>query len=79
MNVPFLLPRSLRLALEPRQPLWVAQELLRQQLQRDLAAEARIARAIDLAHAAGTQQFKNLEAAKPRSCCGHWFSAEWRG
>ena len=44
---------SLRLALEAREPIGVRGEGLGQQLQRDLAPELRVGRAVDLAHAAG--------------------------
>ena len=41
-----------RLAFEPRQPIGITGEELRQDLDRDIATELRVARAIDLAHAA---------------------------
>jgi hypothetical protein len=63
-------PRPLNVALEARQALRIAHELFRQQPQRDFAPEARITRAIHLAHAAGPEQFQNFEAAKPRSGAG---------
>ena len=46
--------KHLRLALEARQPLGIGREGLRQDLQRDVAIEPRIAGAIHLTHAAGT-------------------------
>ena len=43
---------DLRLACEPREPLRIRREQLRQDLQRDIAIEPGIARAEDLTHAA---------------------------
>ena len=45
----------LRFALEPREPSGIARERLRQDLDRDLAIELGVARAVDLAHAAGAE------------------------
>ena len=42
----------LRLAFEPGEPLGIVRERLRQHLQRDVAIELRVARAIDLPHPA---------------------------
>jgi hypothetical protein len=44
------------LTLEPREALTVRGNRFRKDLQRQIAAEIRIARAIDLAHAAFTKQ-----------------------
>ena len=44
--------RSLRLALEAGQALGIGGDRLRQHLERDVAAEPRVGRAVDLAHAA---------------------------
>ena len=49
-----------RLALEAREPLAVGRERVGQDLDRDVAPEPRVARAIDLAHAAGTQERDDL-------------------
>ena len=43
---------DLRLALKPREPIGVAREQIRQNLDRDIAIELRVPRAIHLAHAA---------------------------
>ncbi len=45
-----------RFALESRQPLGVRRERVRQDLDRHIAPEARVVRAVHLAHAAGTQR-----------------------
>jgi hypothetical protein len=44
-----------RLALKPRQPIRIAGERGGQDLERHLALQARVARAIDLPHASGTE------------------------
>ena len=66
-----------RLALEARQPIGVAGEAPRQDLDRDVAAELRVARAIDLAHAAdadaraapGRRRGAGRSALRRRSRC----------
>ena len=55
-----------RFALESRQPRRVAGERLRQHLDRDLAAELAVARAVDLAHAADADQ--RLQVDSRRAC-----------
>ena len=52
--------QRLGLALETRQPLGVAGNRRRQRLQRDVAAQRRVARPIDLAHPAGAEQGQHL-------------------
>jgi hypothetical protein len=47
---------ALRLALEAGTELRVGRQLRRQQLERDLAIEARVARAVNLAHAARAER-----------------------
>ena len=47
---------QLRLALEAREPIGVGSEGLGQQLQRDIAPELRVGRAVHLAHAAGADR-----------------------
>ena len=42
--------------LEPRQPLAIGQERVGKNLDRDLATEALVSRAIDFAHAAGAKR-----------------------
>ena len=53
----------LRFALEPREPLGIGGERLGQDLDRDVATELRVARAIDLAHAAGPEGGEDLVRA----------------
>ena len=56
----------LRFALEPREPLGVVGEQLRQDLDRDVAIQPGVARAIDLAHPAGAkggEDFVRAEAS----------------
>ncbi len=60
-----------RLALEARQPVGIRGEHRRQHLDRDLAPEPRVARAIDLAHAAGANPLLHLINADPLSSHGH--------
>ena len=50
----------MRLALEARQAIRIGRELRRQDLDRDLATQLRVARAIDLAHAAGADRRDDL-------------------
>jgi hypothetical protein len=57
---------ALRLALEAGAELGVRRELRRQQLDGDLAVELRVARAVDLAHAAGAERSGHLVAAEAR-------------
>ena len=61
-----------RLALEAREPVGVARERARQDLDRDVAPELRVARAVHLAHAAGAEQRLQVIAAERlrRSCRG---------
>ena len=47
---------DLRFALEPREPIGIAGEGVGQDLQRDVAIELRVARAIDLPHPAGADR-----------------------
>ena len=56
-----------RLALEARQHVGPRAELGREQLDRDLAPEPAVARAVDLAHAAATEQAEDTVAGEPRS------------
>ena len=51
-------------ALKPREPLRVGGEGLGQDLDRDVAIELRVARAIDLAHAAGAERRQDLVRAE---------------
>ena len=56
---------NLRFSSEPRQTLGIEREGVGKHLQRDVAAEIRIAGAVDLAHAACTEQGQHLVRAKP--------------
>ena len=47
---------DLRFALEAREPIRIGRERVRQDLQRDVAIQLRVARAIDLTHAARAEQ-----------------------
>ena len=58
---------DLRLAREPRQPLAVAGEAGRQHLDGDVALQAVVARAIDLAHAAGPDRSDDLVVTECRA------------
>ncbi len=58
---------SPRLALQPREPVGVRRELRREDLDRDLAAEPRVMRPIDLAHPARAQGREDLVRAEPRA------------
>ena len=62
----------LGLALEPREVLGIFGEALRQNLDRHLAAQLRVARAIDLAHAARAERRDDLVRTERGSICeGH--------
>jgi hypothetical protein len=50
----------LRLALESRQALRVARELIRQDLQRDFAVQSGIPCAVHIAHAAGAENGNDI-------------------
>ena len=52
--------QDLRLALETRDPIGLQREELRKDLQRDVAIEVRVTRAIDLAHPARAQRHGDL-------------------
>jgi hypothetical protein len=56
-----------RLALEARQPLGILREEVRQNLQRDVAPQLRVARAIDLAHSACPERRDDLVRTQPRA------------
>ena len=56
---------QLRLAPEAGEAFGIGSEELGQDLQRDVAAELRVARAIDLAHAAGAEQGGDPVRAEP--------------
>ena len=63
------------LALEAREPIRIAREELRQYLQRDIATELSVARAIDFPHTAGAKGPDNLvgaeaSAGRKRHCGG---------
>ena len=58
---------DVRLARESREPVGVLRECLGQDLEGDLALEARVARAPDLAHASGPERGENLESPEARA------------
>ena len=55
----------LRFALETREPVGVVRRTSRQDFDRDIASELRVARAIDLAHAAGAEMGDDLVVRDP--------------
>jgi hypothetical protein len=57
----------LRLAFEARAPLGVGAELLGQDLDGDVAVEARVAGSVNLSHPAGTDGGQDLIRAEPRA------------
>src|SRR5919201_1463403 len=62
-----------RFALEAGQAVRIVRECFRQDLDRDLALQPRIARAIHLTHAAGAEGRKDLVRAEARpDGQGHW-------
>ena len=60
-------PGGLRLLLEAAQAIGVLRERRGQDLDRDLAPEPRILRAVDLAHAAGADLAEDLVGAELRT------------
>ena len=54
----------MRLAFEALSPFWIEPNGRRQNLDRDVAAEPRVARAIDLSHPAGAQSADDLVSAE---------------
>ena len=67
---------DLRFAFESRKPFRIAREKVGQDLNRDLATELRVARAIDLAHAAGPEGGENCIWAES-SAGGEWQRSPW--
>src|SRR5262249_10953862 len=61
--------KELRFALEPREPVGIEREVGRQDLQRDVAIELCVTRAIHLAHAAGTDGGENLVRTEASAGC----------
>ena len=57
--------RGARFLFEPALAIGIARECRRQDLDRDVALQLRIARAIDLAHAADAETSEDLESADP--------------
>ena len=57
-----------RLLLEAAQPIGIGRERGGQDLDRDLASEPRVARAVDLAHAAGAERREDLVRTQLRTC-----------
>ena len=65
--------QRLGFALEARQPLGVVGEGLGQDLDRDVATQLGVGRAIDLAHAAGAEGGDNfIRAEAGAGCEGQW-------
>ena len=56
---------GLRLPLEPRDPIPVLEELLRQDFQRDVAVELAVPRPVHLAHPARAQRRENFIGTEP--------------
>ena len=54
----------MRFTLEASKPLQIAGQRLRQDLQRDIAPELGVTRAIDLPHAAGAKEREDFVGAK---------------
>src|SRR5262249_49892645 len=54
-----------RFALEARQPLGILGKISRQRLDRHIAAEPGVARAVNLAHTPRTKRSNDLERAEP--------------
>ena len=70
--------QSFRFALEPLEPVRVAREAVRQSLDRDLAPEARVARAVDNAHATSAEGGEDLEFADAIARLeGHFEDLTW--
>src|SRR5207249_2597630 len=59
----------LRFALEPRRAVGVERPRLRQDLDRHLAPELRVAGAVDLTHPAGTERGDNLVRSEAAAGC----------
>jgi hypothetical protein len=62
---------GLGLALEPVQPDFVGGKLGRQDLEGDVAAQLRIAGAIDDTHPAGANDADDFKTAQPAACGQH--------
>ena len=58
---------ELGLALEPAETIGVAREFAGQHFQRDVALQLRVARTVDLAHAAGAEQLDDFVRCDPRT------------
>ena len=61
-----------RLALEARKPIRIARHCARQDLDRDVAPELRVARAVHLAHAARAEQRLQMIRAQGVAAHGGW-------
>jgi hypothetical protein len=60
-----------RLLLQAREALGLVREILRQRLERDLAAEIHVPGAVDLAHASGPEPGDDLVGSYACSCGNH--------
>ena len=56
--------KDLRFTCEAREAFRIVRETVRQDFQRDVAPELRVARPVDLAHPAGAEQRQNLVGAE---------------
>ena len=59
--------QDLRFALEAREPLGIRRKRVGQDLQRDVALQAGVARAVDLTHAAGAKDCADLIDSEARA------------
>jgi hypothetical protein len=62
---------DLRLAMKAREPIRIARERGRQNLQRDVAIQLRIARPIHLAHTAGADGGDDFIRSESSACSEH--------
>ncbi len=68
---------QLRLAPEPRDPIWIGRDFRGQHLECHVAAESDVAGAVHLAHSAGPEKTRDFEAADVRTACEHAGSADY--
>jgi hypothetical protein len=60
--------KELRFTFESRKAIGIGEDLVRQDLDGDIASKPRVARAIDLSHPAGTEQALQFVSADPPTC-----------
>ena len=68
--------QRLRFAGEPRQPIGIAGEGVRQDFQRDVAVQLRVPRAIHLAHAAGPDGAEDFVRTESHACGQRHFNQQ---